>query len=56
MTPQEFKFKIEETLNNEEDHICQRFSIEDLIYDLLVELGYGEGIETYRNSLQWHNC
>lgn len=52
-TPKEFKTAMELASisgNTEEMHI----DMDDLMCNLLIELGYGDGIEVFKNTNKWY--
>ena len=62
MTPEEFKFAMmDASLTTYEfeslhyfDHESAHLKMDDLMCQVLRELGYGEGIDIFRQSTKWY--
>lgn len=55
MTPEQFKDKMLEIIKtNEDDPENAHPEADDLLCDLLKELGYGEGIKLYKEMEKWY--
>ena len=53
MTHEEFKDKVSDILTNYNPEVAHP-DTDELMEDLLVELGYGAGIEIIRKSTRWY--
>lgn len=56
LTPEQFTEKIKGIIygDNSGDTECTHGMSDDAMEELLIELGYGEGIEIIRNSRRWY--
>jgi len=55
MTPEEFKEKMASIVaGSGGDQEMAHIKMDDLMCDLLNELGYGEGVEVFQNYNKWH--
>lgn len=53
LTPEQFKIKMQE-LDNDYDPELSHCNADDLMCNLLIELGYGEGIKIFENMKKWY--
>ena len=53
MTPQEFKEKMKELESYDTEY--RHIKADELMCQLLISLGYEEGIEIYSNFLMWYS-
>ena len=56
MTPEEFKQKMEEFACGDDRHMGEggHMQVDDLMCQLLRELGYGEGVQVFEESTKWY--
>ena len=54
LTPKEFEKRMQAAANSRPSGGVKRDHMDRLMVDLLVALGYGEGIEVFRRSEKWY--
>ena len=55
MTPEEFQIKMQEIKNNYGgDEEAFHGKADDLLCEVLIELGYKNGVEIFKNSDKWY--
>ena len=56
LTPEEFKQQMQDFFSDGSDNDCESSHIQadKLMCSLLTELGYGEGIEIFKNADKWY--
>lgn len=54
MTPEEFKRKMQEICSNTDDREAMHGEADDLLCNMLIQLGYGDGVRVYEQTPKWY--
>lgn len=55
MTPEEFKLKMQTILTKYDDPESVHFKMDELMCEVLTELGYNDGVKVFENTEKWYS-